>query len=343
MCYLNRWAGSQGSWSFRSACGAAALLASWLVLAPAGARAQGGCGSVCLPLEILNPERTQLLHGQLRVLLSTQYAEFDQFREQGRSLPNPGGNRAIIHETTLILDYGVSPRITVSALVPFVRKLQWTNRFGKRVADGVGDLALFGRYEVVAPEEGAGPSIALGLGVKFPTGDIEQPDSSPARLPPAFQNGSGALDAVPTLAYYQSFLGFALYGSSLYRIPLEDNKFGYQFGRELEIHVGAQVPLPVWRKRLEFLVSLDYLHAGHDRDSRGVLPAQLREGSTVLNTGGEFLDLTPGFRLHVTPRLALQTRIFLPVIEHWNGRRDRNVGQVAPDATGQLTLAYSVR
>lgn len=304
--------------------------------------AQGGCGSVCLPLEAIDPERPQLRGRQVRVFSTTEYARFNNFREGTSTVTNPGGNEATISNTTTFIEYGAFPRFTASLLVPYVHKVQKTNRFGKRVASGFGDVALFGRYAVITPELANQPTVSLGLGVKFPTGAIEEPHADQPRLPPPFQIGSGGYDLVPTLAYYQNFFDFSLFGSTFIRFPVNDNKFGYRFGREYEFHFGMQYPLPFWGRRLELLGSADVLFGEHDTDSHQMLPGRLRDGAKVLNTGGQFYDLTPGIRVRLDRGLAFQARFFIPVVEDWNGFRSRNVGQVSPDLTIQFSVAYQL-
>ena len=134
--------------------------------------AQGGCGSVCVPLEVLDPERTHVLPGAFRVTFMTEYGEFDRFVEGDEPIANPGGNKATIHETAFFVDYGASSRATVSLLLPYIRKIQQTNRFGERIAKGLGDVTIFGRYEVLYSNLGRGPSVSVGLGLKLPTGSI---------------------------------------------------------------------------------------------------------------------------------------------------------------------------
>ena len=147
---------------------------------------------------------------------------------------------------------------------------------------------------------------------------------------------------MPTAAYYQSFPNFSLFSSAFVRIPVNDNKFGYRFGREFEFHFGTQYPLPFWGRRLELLGSTDFLIGGHDTDSQETLPARLRDGTKVHNTGGRFFDLTPGIRVRLDSGFAFQARIFIPVVEDWNGLRSRNAGQVAPDLTIQFSVAYQL-
>ena len=325
------------------------FLTSKLVLAA------GGCGSACLPLEALDVWGSQISDNSVRMSLSWQYAEFDNFREGGDDVTNPGGNSAVIQDVTLFLDYGLTKRFTVSFLLPFIKKEQHTNKFGERIAQGVGDVALFGRYELVAQKtpniipgqmispmdrSSPRPSVAVGLGIKFPTGSIDEPGRDVANLPPPFQNGSGAFDLIPTLNYFQSFQSISLFGNAFVRIPLEKNKYGYEFGKEYEAHFGVEFPLRSWTNKVDLTLSLDYLHAEHDTDTQGIVPAKIRSGERVLNTGGTFVDITPGVTVRPTRQTAAQLRVFIPIHEDWNGDRSRNVGQVAPDWTTQLTFSY---
>jgi len=309
------------------------------VLGGAAARA-AGCGAVCLPLEALDPQNAQVNGQQLRLSLVGQYADFDQYRQGTDSLPNPANASATIWQVTGVADYGITPRWTASLLVPYVHKHQQNKKFGDRTARGLGDVALFGRYAALTPVKLTDPSLSVGLGIKFPTGSTDQPGDA-ADLPPAMQTGSGAYDAVPTVSYFQRLGGYSLYGSALYRIPLEANDRGYRFGRELDLHFGTVVPLAATAQRVALLASLDYTHAQRDTDNHMILPAKVRDGTTVLNTGGRFLDFTPGVRVHLDRRLALQLRVSIPVYQYWNGDRSRGVGQVAQRFTTQLSLIYT--
>jgi hypothetical protein len=325
----------------------AVLIACTLLPLTQIARAAGGCGSVCLPLGALDPEKTQLQGNTLRVGINYERARFNNFRESDDDIPNPGGNEAVITQASFFTDYGVTEKFTASLLVPYVNKDQETNRFKKRAAEGIGDISIFGRYEIVSPQVVSkpvpylrGPSIALGLGLKFPTGDINQP-SQGTRLPPAFQTGSGAYDIIPTASYFQDFNTHSLFGSAFVRIPLEENHRGYKFGKEYELNMGGQYPLPAYRD-LSLMLSFTLLHADHDRDSEGILPPRLRDNKKVLNTGGQFIDVVPGLRWQASRKLSAQLRFAIPVHEDWNGRRSTNVGQVAPDVTYMFTLSYNV-
>lgn len=328
-----------------------------LFLMTGQALAQGGCGSACLPLESLGVFGSQVSDKSFRMSLTWQFAQFDNFREGDDDITNPGGNSATIHDLTLFLDYGLTETFTASLLLPYIKKRQQTNMFNVRTASGLGDVALFGRYELLAPKAPEivpgqlispqesttpGPSVAVGLGLKFPTGSIEEPGGSVPDLPPPFQNGTGAHDLIGTVNYFQSFLNYSLFGNAFVRLPLEENSRGYKFGNEYEVHFGVAYPLRRLGDKVDLTLSLDFLHGDHDRDLAGILPPRLRSGEKVLNSGGDFLDLTPGVTLNFSRNTRAQVRVFIPIYEGWNGEPSLNVGQVAPDSTWQVTLNYLI-
>lgn len=304
------------------------------------ARAAGGCGSVCLPLAATEQKKDLLRQSQYRIGLVTEHAVFDNFREGDDDIFNRGGNRAHITQTTFFVDYQINEKFTASILIPYIRKRQITNRFGTRIAEGLGDISLFGRYKLVAPLQPTSPSISVGLGLKFPTGSISEPDNN-ALLPPAFQLGSGAYDLVPTVSYSQDFAGYSLSATAFAKLPLEDNRRGYKFGNEFEVNAAIDYPLNSVFDGLSVTLGISYLYAEHDRDSESILPARVRDGSRVLNTGGEFVDIVPGFTIKLSKNLSLQANVSIPVFQDWNGRRDRDVGQVAQDFTTQFNLVYT--
>ncbi len=302
------------------------------------ALAIGGCGTGHAPSET---KETPVKEGQLDISIFHSYGDYDNFLEGDSAVTNMGGNKAIIQETDLFLDYGVSERIKVSLLVPYVRKEQWTKKFGTRVAEGIGDMAIYGKYQITSFQNPKSPLLFLGMGLKFPTGGTDEP-SEGQQLPPAFQLGTGSFDLIPILSYYQRFDKYALFANMQYRISLEHNKRGYQFGQEYRARAGAVYLVPTQVVEVALIGALDYLYAGRDDDTESVLPARMRDGTTVLNTGGRFLNFTPGIRLGITQRLALLAEVSIPLLEDWNGDRSRNVGQVAPDFTVQVGLSYSI-
>lgn len=316
---------------------------SGMLLAPV-AWAQGGCGSVCIPFDILDTQKADVDAKTFRLTFAGEYASFHHFKVGDRDVPNPGGAKANIGSLSAILDYGVSSRTTISLFLPYVSKVQHTNMFGRRAAEGLGDVTLFGRYRLT--KNTSKPSIVGSLGVKFPTGSVEEPGGGVANLPQPFQTGSGAYDLVPALNYFQTFARYSLFGDTFARIPLEDNKFGYEFGNEYEVHFGVLVPLS---GNVDLTTSLDYLHAEQDTDGMPfTAPGPFHDGNEVITSGGNFVSLTPGVRVRVGKTNSLQVRVQVPVSEDWHGSESvtagpamQPAGQVAPDLTLQISLTHT--
>lgn len=311
------------------------------LIAAQGVQAAGGCGSAYLPMNALSPDKNPLQGNQYQIGLTVQSARFNQFKEGDKDLTNPGGNEAVITQSVLFFNASVTPKITASLLLPYIRKQQKTNRFGTRVAEGVGDVSLFGRYEILSPLLSQGPLVTAGLGLKFPTGSISAPSDAP-RLPPAFQVGTGSYDILPTASYSQQFLnGYDVNANFSAKLPLDENRRGYTFGNEIRLNAAVSRSLHTVLNGISVSMGIGYFSAKRDKDSALILPGKLRDGSTVLNTGGSFVDLVPGMAFQLGNSFQLQASVSIPVYEDWNGKRTANVGQVAPEITSLLTLVYT--
>ncbi len=315
----------------------AALAAASLTLYAVPGYAVGGCGTVCLPLEL---QDTHVNPHQLRLSVIGQYDKFDHYRVGTGSLANPGGAEATIAQVIATVDYGLTSRVTASLVVPYVRKGQSTRKFGKRVASGLGDLALFVRYALWVPKTVFEPTVSVGLGAQFPTGSTNQPTGAPL-LPPALQVGSGAYALVPTVSYFQRLGPVELFGNAFVTIPLDANDRGYRFGRDFQLSTGAVLPLRWWGGRMALLGSFDYAFLQHDQDAGGLLPPKLREGTQVINTGGRFLAIAPGLQVYLGGGVTLQARFEVPIYQSWNGDRAKGIGQVAQDLTTLVSFVYT--
>jgi hypothetical protein len=104
--------------------------------------------------------------------------------------------------------YAPSDRVTLMAMVPFLsREMEHQTRMGGMFtteSSGLGDISLTGLVNLYNQNRDAA---ILNLGVRFPTGSIEQADQTPAsapnevQLPYPMQIGSGTVDFLPGLTY----------------------------------------------------------------------------------------------------------------------------------------------
>ena len=110
---------------------------------------------------------------------------------------DPSAAERNVSTTSLIavLGYGVTPKLAVFGVLPYVDKDIDMIIGGNRVNRGtssLGDLTIFGRYTLVQRDKpGRTFRVAPFLGFKAPTGDDDKTDSL-GRLPAPVQSSSGA-------------------------------------------------------------------------------------------------------------------------------------------------------
>ena len=319
----------------------ASMVLATTVSMPAKSFAQGGCGAFCLPQELFNQGGSASDFSRFRFLLNNEYVDLDGYYEGSDPIANPSQAAAIINITTFDVNVALTERWSVDALVPWIRKTQNNRRFGQRRADGVGDIAIINNISLVAPL--SADRISVRVGLKFATGDIEEP-SATNKLPNPFQTGSGAEDFLVGLNYFRSLGRVRVYGNWMSRLPLTENKFYYTFGNEHRIQGGDEIPLAqTTRAGFEALLGIATNFMGHDQTQSGDVPARLLDGETVLNTGGNWVDFTPGLRVNLARGWFAQGRVHIPMYEDWHGERSRGVGQVRPGSRLQLTVGLDLR
>lgn len=135
---------------------------------------------------------------------------------------------------SLVLAYGFTNDLTVSARLPFVRRdnireghhehvhgVGEVNEVAQRGdTDGVGDLTLLGQYRFFN-NQASGTEIAGLLGIKAPTGRTGEHDDHGELFEAEFQPGSGSWDGLFGLAFSQRLGVASVHASALYSFVTE--------------------------------------------------------------------------------------------------------------------------
>lgn len=301
------------------------------------------CGQAFCPLETSTAIESYPHGGELQLNLSYEYIDLDDVYV-GRSsadvgdIPRPHDEQFTSNQTVkLSLDYGVTPRLSLGLLLPFLDRLHQhvdneeqeviggglgdteivrvTNRWRYRE---VGDLQATARYLLLPPTTPSSPALSLLLGVKLPTGrtGVDNKEGEKAEL--TLQPGNGSWDGIVGLSYVQKFSVSTLHGetalaplfvTALARFPVGVGKFGYEPGTDLLMNVGLAYPL---FRKLEVLGQINSHY--RDRDAIGHAP-----GVEQADTGREALFLSPGIRYHLTERLTLYALMQFAVYRRVNG------------------------
>lgn len=230
---------------------------------------------------------------------------------------DPGAADRDLGATSLVsvLGYGVTPKLAVFGVLPYVDKDLDLTVGGSRLArgaSGIGDVSLFGRYTLLQRDQpGRTFRVAPFLGVKAPTGDDNERDGL-GRLPAAVQSGTGAWDAFGGVVATYQILALQVDGQISYRVNNEAN--GFDPGDEARLDGSLQYRL--WPRTLgsgvpDFLYGVLEMNLVH-RDKHEM------NGITDNNSGGTTVYLAPGLQ-YVTKRWIVEGVVQLPVIENLNG------------------------
>lgn len=219
-----------------------------------------------------------------------------------------------------VLGYGVTPDLTLFAVVPYVdKRLALTESGARRTrsAKGLGDVSLFGRYTIYRQNWSGGTlRLAPFLGVKAPTGGNDKTDHF-GRLPASVQPGSGSWDPFGGVVLTYQTLDFQIDAQASYKANTEANNF--EFGDVARLDGSLQYRL--WPPNLGTGVP-GFLY--------GVLEANLiHQGknasgaSSDPNSGGSQLFILPGLQ-YVTKRWIAEAGVQIPLVQDLNGTELEN-------------------
>lgn len=297
------------------------------------------------------PEAVSERTGQVRFDLSYEYINQDSpyagtdSSDGVQTAVFPDGDVETVHReletvnqrVSVRASIGVIDRVTLDLLIPFVHRQHDHTVFnndeelpGTFDFSGVGDITMLGRYALLAPINPTRPTLAIGAGVKLPTGETDKTgvvfEHGEREVEPAersIQPGSGSWDPIFGV-YYLQRLGFVTsFGNATIRLPTGDQ--GYEYGNETLVNLGGSVPLS---DRLEALAQFNMRFTGHDDSAEEF---ELFDQ----NTSGDYIFLSPGLRLSLGRNFAAYTFVQIPLY------RDVNGNQLTADWSFTVGLNYS--
>jgi len=242
------------------------------------------------------------------------------FREQfvfDQSGDDPSGadrDREVFSAVS-VLGYGITSDWAIFGVLPYVDKSLELTQSGvqrTRSTNGIGDLALFGRYTVFKDNvPGRTFRVAPFAGLELPTGEDDETDGL-GRLPASVQLGSGSVDPFGGIVATYQTLNFQLDAQASYRVNTEANDF--EFGDVARFDASIQYRL--WPRTLGsgvpgFLYGVfegNLIHQNKNRSNDSKDP----------NSGGTTLFLVPGLQ-YVTQRWIVEAGVQIPVIQDLHG------------------------
>ncbi|MCH7743850.1 MAG: transporter [Proteobacteria bacterium] len=210
-----------------------------------------------------------------------------------------------------VLGYGITPDLTVFAVLPFVsKKLESVNP--TRKADGLSDISLFLRYTVYKDNRrGKTFRVAPFAGLKLATGNDSEKDSL-GQVPAGLQPGSGSTDFFGGVVLTYQTLAWEF--DAQIRVDAFNRANDVEKGDKFSF--ASSLQYRVWPKKLNapvpgflyLVIESDFSHQRKDRIS----------GESNNSSGGNRWLISPGIQ-YVTRRWVAELSVQIPANERLNG------------------------
>lgn len=285
-----------------------------LFLSPGSVAAQNCCSPAVSQQGVLG-ETTALPH---TLELSVH---FERLRSEGKyegseKVADPTGTRAEWNMATVSAAYGIIPRLSAAAVIPYVwKEKSWylsslDDRLVKK-AEGLGDVILLARFSPVERTFVNYREVSVGLGIKLPTGPVDRSylGGTVAR---ELQPGTGSWDYLGSLSLYQGYEPVDFIVGATYLLTTEDQsaEYGdYEFGDQLSYQLTANFH-PT--SRVDLSAGFSGIARGKDR-----MAGECNEA-----TGRHQVWFVPGVHVQAIPKIMRVQAFFeLPVYQHFNGKQ----------------------
>jgi hypothetical protein len=302
-----------------------AITAFVILLLPAIGLAQNCCAPT-IPQQGILGEMATLPH-TLEIGFHYELLRSSTMYEGSNTINDPANTRTQWQRATMTLAYGLFPRTSISAIVPYAwkKKTKDLPSLGLRLensTNGIGDIALIARYSPIGRSFISFRELSFGLGVKLPTGSVKEHNFG-FLLPEELQPGTGSWDFDGSFSYFQGFerLDFVLGGTYLLTTPHN----GYRFGNQFSYILASNFHI---KEYFDLSLSLMGLSRGRD-DTAGV---------DLYATGRDQIWFSPGVKFQVLPdKLSLQAYYEHPIYQRFNG------AQLGSDYNIRLSAIYALQ
>ncbi len=291
------------------------ILLSFLVLAAADAAATTcSCANVPLlgTMQLATPA-----DGQWFVAGTYEFHDASELVSGSSTVPDATGRDRTSEALVLELGRGFGEKFSLSAMLATVRHDRTVGGLNDN-ATGLGDAIVMFKYSPLAISLYSRNALSLGIGAQLPLGKDDAANDGVVLaedLQPSTGAYAGMLWVYAARALNESSSA-RLYANATYTNNGENDR-DYRFGHAATVSLGAS-----YQTQTPWGFNVELLYRNADRDQRA--------GSTIPNTGGEWLDLVPSVQYHVNDAVALRLSGKIPVARDLNDEL-------------QFTTRYSVR
>ena len=271
----------------------------------------------------------------LQLLLTYDYNLLNDLMD-GKELLQDDTRSRTTHAAMLEVNYGLSSRFSLAALLPFIQQERNIKGFeqGREFTStrGLGDVVFLLKYRMLNPASTSGTEWVVGAGPKLPTAHTRHTNNNGLLLPADMQPGSGSLDGI-LWSFFQrdqvfspalSFISVATYRYSGANNNYNESQ-SYRFGNEFQLNMGMNYNFFINRP-MDVFSYLRYRHQGED----------LIDGSVFPGSGGQWLYWVPGLAMNFTPDMSLRLSAAVPVYRKLEG------AQLTTTYRFTIALSYAI-
>ncbi len=217
-----------------------------------------------------------------------------------------------VNMANLTFRYGIMDKLDARIIIPYLDKELDRVSAKKDFSDsnsGIGDIKLISRYSIFSQRRKDPFNLAMGIGVKFPTGSTDEKDSS-GKTPGFIQTGSGSWDPIVEMGAHKvkGRQWFSTY--FMYQMTNEGElgKMDFEKGDLFKYNFGYGYAL----SRL-FDLQLEL-----NGDLRGKAE---KNGIEQKNSGGHVVYITPGVHVKFNKKIHFDVGVALPAYRDLNGKQ----------------------
>ena len=278
-----------------------------------------------------NGARTEFLNG-------LGFRTFASVSEMRLEPEDPGDGASVLRRRVMPLSivYGVRPRVSIVAVLPFVdTTLTAPGPAGSLQVGGdagLGDALFLTKWRIFGRDRSRGTfRLAVEGGIKAPTGSTALRDDAGSRLAPPLQRGSGSWDpTVALMATYAPGAGRARWifsGDVGYIATTEANGFEFGDGVAFDGMVKYRVHPARYPGRDTFLL-VELNGRWQDR--------AMGQGAVVADSGGHVVYLSPGVQVLLRQNVILEGGVQWPIRRRFRG------AQLEPQFTVLIGARYII-
>ena len=277
--------------------------------------------------------------GKIGIIFKTKYLKKDNIYSGSDKIPDytgkPPGAGSREQErlvTNMTARYGLGQGWDVRLAVPYWRKEMTRGKMSGGVLtqnessnNGLGDMVLMTRYRVLSQKQGSLFNLALGGGVKLPTGNTDELDelsTSNGCYGTGFQCGTGSWDPKFEIALNKMIKNWRFDSTFMYTLATKGDQ-EYEYGDKFQYNFGSSMAINRWLD-----LQLEYNGTWQDKSKS--------KGQKVGNSGGNSGYITPGFHVKFSRSPNIHFDVGMPILVF----RDLNGEQLSEDYQIVCKLAF---